>query len=67
MCAALRREPHFENNPPSFREVLAAFARRYGESHILKTTRSQSVKLSHILKQMCAALRREPQFENDPP
>eukprot|EP00959_Pyramimonas_sp_CCMP1952_P459900 9478999-Pyramimonas_sp.AAC.1 len=40
MCAVLRREQHFENDPPFIRETLAIVsdgcARRYAESHMLK-------------------------------
>eukprot|EP00959_Pyramimonas_sp_CCMP1952_P064451 1345840-Pyramimonas_sp.AAC.1 len=54
MFAAPRRYPHFENHPPPIRETLANFgnecARRQGESHILETTRPQSVKLLQSLK-----------------
>eukprot|EP00959_Pyramimonas_sp_CCMP1952_P464540 9486782-Pyramimonas_sp.AAC.1 len=54
-----------------FRETLAHItsecAGRYGENHILNTTRSQSVKLLQMFKEMYAALRREPHFENRPP
>eukprot|EP00959_Pyramimonas_sp_CCMP1952_P455755 9472052-Pyramimonas_sp.AAC.1 len=54
MCTALRRESHFENEPPSIREALANVedecARRYGESHILKTARPQSVKPLQVVK-----------------
>eukprot|EP00959_Pyramimonas_sp_CCMP1952_P306889 6422897-Pyramimonas_sp.AAC.1 len=71
MCAALRREPHFEKEPPSIREALAKLtnecAQRQGESHIYNTIHPQSVKPLQLYKRMCAALRREPYFENDPP
>eukprot|EP00959_Pyramimonas_sp_CCMP1952_P269691 5638315-Pyramimonas_sp.AAC.1 len=43
-------------------------APRQGESHILKTCRPQSVKvLQCVKKRTCAALRREPHLENQPP
>eukprot|EP00959_Pyramimonas_sp_CCMP1952_P246054 5142627-Pyramimonas_sp.AAC.1 len=54
MCAALRREPHVEREPPSIRKDLAHFenerARRSGESHMLKRSRPQSVKLLQLFK-----------------
>eukprot|EP00959_Pyramimonas_sp_CCMP1952_P315535 6604010-Pyramimonas_sp.AAC.1 len=47
------REPHVKRHQPLIREVLTHVynecARRPGQSHILKTTRPQSVKLSHML------------------
>eukprot|EP00959_Pyramimonas_sp_CCMP1952_P148670 3110120-Pyramimonas_sp.AAC.1 len=52
-------------------ETLEVFsserARRKGERHMWKRNRPQSVTSCKCLKRMCAALRREPHFENDLP
>eukprot|EP00959_Pyramimonas_sp_CCMP1952_P245007 5120529-Pyramimonas_sp.AAC.1 len=54
MCAALRREPHFESHPPSIGEALAnsenTCARVSGESHILEATCPPSAKLLPVSK-----------------
>eukprot|EP00959_Pyramimonas_sp_CCMP1952_P409478 8581576-Pyramimonas_sp.AAC.1 len=50
--AARRREPDFQNCPPSIREAFAhvynGCARREGESHILNTARPPSVTSCQI-------------------
>eukprot|EP00959_Pyramimonas_sp_CCMP1952_P316431 6622982-Pyramimonas_sp.AAC.1 len=70
VCAALRRTSHLETEPSLISIALATFekdyARRSGESHILKITRPQSVSRK-LLKRMCAAVRREPHSENGAP
>eukprot|EP00959_Pyramimonas_sp_CCMP1952_P077525 1620248-Pyramimonas_sp.AAC.1 len=51
MHAALRREPHFEKEPPFIHEALAMLEDVCdGGSHIWKTTRPPSVKLLRILE-----------------